>query len=214
MDQSQPDGFLALPPAGAGPGVLVLHAWWGMNDTIKQLCTRLAQEGFVAFAPDLYHGKVATTREDAKAFGSEVDGKYLESQKEVAAAARFLSERAGQPDGKIAVIGFSMGAYYAMELAAQDPEHVHAVVLFYGTAGGDWSKSQATYLGHFAGDDEFEPLAGVDELQQTLQNLGRPVTFHVYPNMQHWFFEHDRPEYDEDAARLAWERTLNFLKRA
>ena len=77
MTQSQPQGFLAVPPTGKGPGVLVLHAWWGLNDTIKAFCTQLAEAGFVAFAPDLYHGKVADTIPGAKALSTALDANYL-----------------------------------------------------------------------------------------------------------------------------------------
>ena len=125
----------------------------------------------------------------------------------------FLSERAGQAERGLAVIGFSLGAYYALDLAAADPEHIRSVVLFYGTGGGDFSSSKAAYLGHFAENDEFEPQANVDELEESLKRAGRPVTFYRYPGTGHWFFEPDRPQaYNPAAASLAWDRTLAFLK--
>src|SRR5258705_10118901 len=98
MTHSQPDGFLALPPTGKGPGVLVLHAWWGLNDTIRGVCDRLAGEGFVAFAPDLYHGKVADTIAGAEALGSIVDTNHLQAEAEVAEASEFLNERVGEAE--------------------------------------------------------------------------------------------------------------------
>src|SRR5512144_1064561 len=106
----QPDGFLAVPPTGKGPGVLVLHAWWGLNDTIKAFCTRLAESGFVAFAPDLYHGKVADNVVDAETLSKAVDANFAQTKAEVIEAAMFLSERVGQADRGLAVIGFSLGA--------------------------------------------------------------------------------------------------------
>src|SRR5262245_36203267 len=153
MTTSQPQGFLAAPPTGTGPGVLVLHAWWGLNDTIKAFCTRLAESGFVAFAPDLYHGPVADTIADAETLGSALDANHLQAKAEIAEAARFLSERAEQADRGLAVIGFSMGAYYALNLAAADPDHIRSVVVFYGTGGGDYGNSKSAYLGHFAEND-------------------------------------------------------------
>src|SRR5262245_51376497 len=96
-------GYFALPERGAGPGVLVLHAWWGLNDTMRAVCTRLAEAGFVAFAPDLYHGKVADTIADAEALGVALDTNHLQAKAEIAAATRFLSERAGQAEGGLAV---------------------------------------------------------------------------------------------------------------
>ena len=214
-DDQTARGYLAMPGRGAGPGVLVLHAWWGLNDTMRAVCTRLAEAGFVAFAPDLYHGKVADTIADAEALGKALDANHLQAKAEIADATRFLSERAGQADRGLAVIGFSLGAYYALDLAAADPEHIRSVVLFYGTGAEDFSHSRASYLGHFAENDDYEPKAGVDELEETLRRAGRPVTFYRYGGTGHWFFEPDRVQaYNPTAASLAWERTLTFLKRS
>jgi carboxymethylenebutenolidase len=215
MAQPQPQGFLAVPPAGSGPGVLVLHAWWGLNDIIKAFCTRLAEAGFTVFAPDLYHGKVADTIAGAETLRDALDANHLQAKVEIADAALFLNQRAGQAEGGLAVIGFSMGVYYVLDLAASDPEHIRSVVIFYGTGGGDFSRSEAAYLGHFAENDQFEPQSGVDALEADLRRAGRPVTFHHYPGTGHWFFEPDRPDsYNPAAASLAWDRTLAFLRRS
>jgi len=215
MTQSQPEGFLAEPPTGKGPGVLVLHAWWGLNDTMKAFCTRLAEAGFVAFAPDLYHGKVADTIPDAEALGKALDANHLQARSEIAEAARFLSERVGQAERGLTVIGFSLGAYYALDLSNADPEHIRSAVIFYGTGVEDFTNSKADYLGHFAENDEFEPPANVDALEESLKRVGRPVTLYRYPGTGHWFFEPDRPDaYNQAAASLAWDRTLAFLKRS
>jgi carboxymethylenebutenolidase len=214
MSHAQPQGFLAVPPAGRGPGVLVLHAWWGLNDALKAFCNRLAESGFTAFAPDLYHGKVADTIAAAEALGSALDANELQAKAEIAQAALFLSAHGAQTGRGLAVVGFSLGAYYALDLAAADPEHIHSVVLYYGTGGGDFSRSQAAYLGHFAEDDPYEPQSNVEALEAALRAAGRPVTFHRYPAVGHWFCEPDRKEaYNQAAASLAWDRTLAFLKR-
>ena len=210
---SQPQGFLAIPPSGSGPSLLVLHAWWGLNDTIKAFCTRLAAAGYVAFAPDLYHGKLANTIADAEALAQALDAKQWQAKADIADAVTFLVQRAGQAEGGIAVIGFSLGAYYALQLSAADPDHIRAVVIFYGTGGTRFSASRAAYLGHFAESDEFEPRENVDYLEQLLTQVGRPVTFYHYPGTGHWFFEPDRPQaYHPMAADLAWDRTLAFLQ--
>ncbi|MHB0988229.1 MAG: dienelactone hydrolase family protein [Bellilinea sp.] len=215
MMHPQPNGFLAVPPAGTGPGVLVLHAWWGLNGTMKAVCTRLAEAGFVAFAPDLYHGKVADNIADAETLGNALDANHLQAKAEVADATMFLNESAGQVNRGLAVIGFSMGAYYALDLAAANPEFIHSVVLFYGTGDGDYSSSRAAYLGHFAEKDEFEPQSNVDLLEKSLRRVGRPVTFYRYSGTGHWFFEPDRTQaYNQTAANLAWDRTLAFLRRS
>lgn len=215
MTQLEPQGFFASPPAGTGSGVLVLHAWWGLNETIKSICRRLAASGFVAFAPDLYHGKVATTIPEAEQLGRALDNDHLRAKTEIATAAKLLVERADQSVGGIAVIGFSLGAYYSVHLAGADPEHVRSVVLFYGTGDADLDNSRASFLGHFAGNDAYEPQKYADKMEAYLKRIGRPVTFYRYPGAAHWFFEPDRTqEYSPEAANLAWERTLVFLRNS
>src|SRR6266540_1335539 len=205
MTYSQPQGFLAVPLTGKGPGVLVLHAWWGLNDTMKAFCTQLAESGFVAFAPDLYHGKVADTIPDAENLGKALDANHLQAKAEIAEATKFLNERAGQADRGLAVIGFSLGAYYALDLSNADPEHIGSAVIFYGTGADDFSNSRAEYLGHFAENDEFEPQSNVDELEEALRRAGRPVRFYRYSGTGHWFFEPDRSQaFNPAAASLAW----------
>jgi carboxymethylenebutenolidase len=105
MPYAQPDGYLAVPPTGKGPGVLVLHAWWGLNDIMKALCTRLADSGFIAFAPDLYHGKVADNIAAAETLSGALSENPSQAKADVANATRFLSERAGNTDRGLAVIG-------------------------------------------------------------------------------------------------------------
>jgi len=212
-DNQTARGYLALPERGAGPGVLVLHAWWGLNDTMRAVCTRLAEAGFVAFAPDLYHGKVADTIADAEILGQALDANHLQAKAEIADATGFLNEHADQARAGLAVIGFSLVAYYALNLAAADPDHIRSVVICYGTGGGDFSSSKAAYLGHFAENDEYEPQSNVDELEESLRRAGRLVTLYRYPGTGHWFFEPDRTKaYNQAAASLAWERTLTFLR--
>jgi carboxymethylenebutenolidase len=218
MTYSQPQGFLTVPPTGKGPSVMVLHASWGLNDTIKAFCKRLAEAGFVVFAPDLYHGKVAATIPDAEVLGNALDANHVQAEAEVAEASRFLSERVGQAGRGLAVIAFSLGAYYALNLAATHPEHIRSVILFYGTdgtMGTDFTNSKAEYMGHFAENDEFETQSNVDSLEERLKRAGRPVTFHRYSGTGHWFFEPDRLQaYNQAAASLAWDRTLEFLKHS
>jgi len=215
MPTTQPDGYLALPPTGKGEGVLVLHAWWGLNDTIKAFCQRLAASGFIAFAPDLYHGKVADNITDAEILGKALDANFVQARAEITDAAIFLDQHVGQPKRGLAVIAFSLGVYYALDLAAADPEHIRSVVIFYGTGDGDYSISRAAYLGHFAENDVFEPQSNVDNLEESLRHAGRPVIFYRYTGTGHWFFEPDRPDaYNQAAASLAWDRTLEFLRRS
>ncbi len=191
--------------------MLVLHAWWGLNDTIKDFCTRLAGEGFTAFAPDLYHGKLATTIPEAEAFRDALDWKA--SIPEVSTAAKFLQERSGEPAKRLAVIGFSLGAFFALNLSTTDPERVNKVIVFYGTGPADFTKSRASYQGHFAENDPFEPDSEISGLEKSLTEAGRPTTFYRYAGTGHWFFEPDRVDaYNPEKAKLAWERMVSFLK--
>jgi carboxymethylenebutenolidase len=194
-----------------GRGVLVLHPWWGLNDVIKNVCAQLAEAGFVAYAPDLYHGKLATTIAEAESLSNALDAE--QARTDVTAAADFLSQRA-EPGG-LAVIGFSLGAYFALDVSASDPDRIRAVVLFYGTGPGDFTASRAAYQGHFAEADPYEPESYVNELEGSLRAAGRPVTFYRYPGVGHWFFEPNRTDaYNPAAAALAWERTLAFLRES
>jgi carboxymethylenebutenolidase len=215
MSTNQPDGYLALPSSGKGRPVLVLHAWWGLNDAIKTLCERLAEAGFVAFAVDLYHGKVTDQIAEAGILGSALDENVDQARDDLADAVTFLKEHAGSDNSEgMAVIGFSLGAFYALDLSANDPENIRSVVVFYGAGPADFSKSKADYLGHFAENDEYEPKSNMDALEEALKEAGRPVTFYYYSGAGHWFFEPDRTDaYDQAAASLAWDRTLAFLRR-
>lgn len=214
MSHVQPEGYFALPATGMGKPVLVLHPWWGLNNTIKVFCKRLAEAGFIAFAPDLYHGKVTDQISEAEVLVNDLSEQLPQTRVELAEAVAFLNERAGYPETGIAVIGFSMGAYYALDLSASDST-VRSVVLFYGSGPVDFSRSQASYLAHFAEVDDYEPPESIAALEGELRAAGRPVTVYRYPNTGHWFFEPDRVDvYNPVAAQLAWERTVAFLKHA
>jgi carboxymethylenebutenolidase len=208
--------YLAVPPSGKGAGVLVLHAWWGLTGFMRDFCDRLAQEGFVALAPDMFASKVARTIEEAEELLSQVgEGKDIP-----AILLSALDELGSHPavSGKgLAVVGFSFGAYWALWLAQEKPEPMRGVTLFYGSngGGGDFTSSRAAFLGHFAEKDPYEPVEGIVELEKNLRGANRPTTFFTYPGTGHWFFEKDRQDaYDEQAASLAWERTLALLRES
>jgi carboxymethylenebutenolidase len=204
-------GYQVSPEKSRGK-VLVLHAWWGLNDFFKSIADRLASQGFLALAPDLYDGPVATSVEEAKVLHSKADNKRIE--KIVEGAAEYLYSMPSAPGRKMGVVGFSMGAALSLELSILKPEIVGAVVVFYGTYPMDFSKAQASYLGHFAPDDEWEPLSEVRALEGKLREAGRETSFHFYPGTKHWFLEENRPvEYNREAADLAWKRTIEFLNR-
>ena len=211
MAHTLPEGYFSAPPSGTGSGILVLHAWWGLNDTIKEICDRLSAEGFIAFAPDLYNGKLAKTIAEAEALSNDLD-----SQQAMAItkqAVDFLSVHKQVIGEKLGVVGFSLGAYFALGISAEAPDHVKAVVVFYGTGDAEFEKANAAYLGHFAVTDPYEPAENIAWVENALLSSGHDVTFYRYEAVGHWFFERDRLDaYDARAAQLAWDRTLSFLK--
>ena len=201
------NAYLASPAEG-GPGVLVLHAWWGLKPFFKDVCDRLAEQGFVAFAPDLRDGQIAATIEEAKQLMEKSDGQLVGDT--VMAAKDYLRTLT---KNKIGAVGFSMGGAWALILASYKPEEVAAIVLFYGNEGVDYGKITARVMGHYSDNDEWEPYEYVENTFKELKTAGVDGTLHVYPGVGHWFVEEDRPEYDPVAAKLAWDRTIEFLKK-
>ena len=198
-------------PSGGGPGVLVLPSWWGLKPFFKQTCDRLAEQGYMALAPDYYQGRVATTIDEAKALQEEVEGD-LEAMGAMIKAAkdRLVSLHTGEPVG---IVGFSMGTDWAL-ITAADETDVAATVLFYGGWTPDFSRMKSKVLGHYAEADEWFSFDRAKEMEQAMKAAGVDVRLHFYPGTAHWFMEEDRPEYAPAAASLAWERTLGFLKQS
>jgi carboxymethylenebutenolidase len=205
--------YLAVPDSGTGPGVLVLHAWWGLTPVFTDVCDRLAAAGFVALAPSLFPGgATAATIAEAEALRDAHDEEAV-AEPVMLAAAEQLHALPAVTGAQIGVIGFSLGAYWALHLSQVRPDDVSAVVTIYGTDDGDYRAARAAYLGHFAEHDDYESLEVVRALDAKIRAAGREVTFHIYPGAGHWFVEPNRPDvYDAAAAELVWERTLTFLK--
>lgn len=203
-------GYLVLPESGEGPGILVLHAWWGLTPFFKDVCERLADEGFVALAPDLLAGHVATTVEDAEQHLADANPNEIAHL--TRSSLHALRHLPMTPDGPVGVIGFSMGASMALWLSARVPDDVAATAVFYGAQDIDFAAARSAYLGHFAESDAYVDDDDVALLEAELRLDELDVTFHRYPGTQHWFFEQDRPEHDADASALAWARTLEFLR--
>jgi carboxymethylenebutenolidase len=201
--------YFAEPTIG-GPGVLLLHAWWGLNPFFKQTCDRIAEQGFIAMAPDLFHGQVAQTIDEARALAEQSDSQLTGDT--ATAALNYLVHYPARHGRKVGVIGFSFGAPWALILASREADRVGAVALFYGSYEVDFSRLDARVIGHFSDVDEWEPYDQTREVEAKMKAAGVDVNFHVYPGLPHWFMEEDRPEYDAEAARLAWERTFEFLR--
>ena len=146
--------------------MLVLHAWWGLTEVFKRVCDRLAEAGFVALAPDLYHGKTTASVEEAQALGAALDQDVERVRGDIAGAVQFLRQHeATHPAGgrgKLALVGFSLGDAYALDMSVKMAEQIAAVVIFYGSYPGlDYRRASAAYLCHFAEDDPFEPAESV-----------------------------------------------------
>jgi carboxymethylenebutenolidase len=206
--------YLALPERGSGPGVLVLHSWWGLNDFFRGLCDRFASAGFVALAPDLYGGKVTTTIASARKLRAAVTASRREpAYKFLIRMIQDLVSHDALTTPHIGVVGFSMGGHWAWWLAQRPELPIAATVVFYAARSGDFSKSQSRFLGHFAETDEWVSVAGVRKVKRALEAAGKSVVFHTYPGTTHLFFEGDRVDaFVPEAAAVAWSRTLAFLQ--
>lgn len=203
--------YLAKPESGQGPGVLLFHSWWGLNDFFRDLSDRIAKEGFVVLAPDYYGGRVASTIEAAKKLRSSMERKEI--NRFAREALYTLQDLPSVTDDKAGAIGFSLGCGFALWLARGKPDRVGAVVLFYGTGGGKYRGVDVDFQGHFAEHDEWgaHPRK-VEAFRERLSEGEGQVEFHTYPNTSHWFFESDRVEaYDQEASEQAWQRTIEFL---
>jgi carboxymethylenebutenolidase len=205
----QVKAYFSAPKAGSKKSVLLLHAWWGLNSFFKQLSEKLAAQGYSVLAPDLRNGEIANTVDEAKALMEKEDNQFVG---DVVMAAK--DHLFGIAKSKMAVMGFSMGAAWALVASGFDPDKISAVVLFYGVYETDYTKVKAKFLGHFAEVDEWEPLDGVRKMESDMKNAGLDVTIHIYPNVAHWFMEDNKPEFNAETANLAWGRTLEFLNSA
>ena len=195
-------------PDGARSGVVVLHAWWGLNEDVIRYADRLAAAGHAVIAPDMFGGQVATEIADAERLSSEGDDGVADTI--TLAATNVLAERLGA-GARLATLGFSFGAAYALWAPSKLPSLV-ATVVYYGTmTGPSLAKSTAPLLGHFAETDEFEPTENVKALEDGFREAGREVEIHTYPGTGHWFAEPSRDAYRPAAAELAFERTAAFL---
>jgi carboxymethylenebutenolidase len=206
-------GYLAIPPRGRGPGVAVIQEWWGLVDHIRALCDRLAREGFVALAPDLYRGEVATDPDRAGRLmmGLEIP----RAARDLDAAVAALQNHAAVDGAKVGAIGFCMGGQLAL-FAATRNRKIGAVVDCYGVHPNvklDPSGLEAAVLGIFAERDSFVPPAVAHKLESDLRAAGKRVHVTIYPGVDHAFLNDTRPDvYDADAASRAWAEAIAFLR--
>ena len=204
-------GYLATPKSGAGPGVLVIQEWWGLVPHITHVADRFAAEGFVALAPDMYHGKTASEPDGAgKLFMALNIG---QAEKDLRGAATYLLAHSSAK--KIGVVGFCMGGQLALFAATLNPT-VGACVNFYGihpNVKPDYGKLAGPVLGLYAERDGFVTPTVARQVDADIRKAGKSSEIHVYPGADHAFFNDEREDvYDRAAAEDAWRRTLTFFR--
>lgn len=208
------EGYLAKPASGSGPGLVVIQEWWGLVPNIKDICDRFAAEGYVALAPDLYHG--ASTTEPDEAAKLMMAMKIDQAAKDLTGAVDYLIGLDAATGTKVGSIGYCLGGGLSIFLATLK-EEIAACVIYYGVLPAtqpDFSKLRASVLGHYAENDQFASPAAARALEEQLKSVGKQVEFHTYAGTEHGFFNDTRPEvYDAEAARLTWDRTLAFYRK-
>lgn len=212
MDKGAPSGaaYLVQPDDGPGPGVLVLHSWWGLTRSVKDVVERLADAGYTALAPDLCDGAVPADADEAQRLLAESDPNVTAAL--VLDSIVALRAHSAVPQDPVAVVGFSMGASWALWVATRQPTSVRAVVAYYGAQNIEFDALAAPVLGHFA---ETDPLVSEDELVEMHARLllsDKHIEVHRYEGTGHWFAEPGvATHHDPAASELAWSRTLEFL---
>jgi len=201
-------GYYSEPVGGSQtPGIVVIQEWWGLNDQIKGVANRFTAAGYRALVPDLYRGKVTVEAEEAQHLMTNLNFGDAASQ-DVRGAVQFLKSGGG----KVGVTGFCMGGALTLLSAVHAPE-ADAAASWYGFPPLEYidaSKIKMPLLGHFSIDDAFFPISSVDELEKKLKAGGIRFDFHRY-RAGHAFANETGPNYNREAAELAWQRTIEFF---
>jgi carboxymethylenebutenolidase len=208
------NGYLATPQSGSGPAVVVIQEWWGLVPHIEDICERFAREGFIACAPDLYHGAVAKSPDEAGKMLMELDADRAAT--EIAGAGAFLLSRPECSSRGYGVVGFCAGGALAKYAGTKD-DKVAATVSFYGGFKKltiNWSGLRGPILLFAGGKDKGVPAEGEQQLAEKLRGMSKDATVKVYPDADHAFFNDTRPEvYNAAAAEDAWQLTVDFFRR-
>lgn len=207
------EGYLAKPSAAKAPGVIVIQEWWGLNDNIKGIADRFAAAGYVALAPDLYHGQIAAEPDEAMKMMMAM--KMDVAAKDMTGAYDYLKQHDAST-GKMGSVGFCLGGGLSLYLSTLRP--MDATVIFYGALPGvqpDLSKLKGPVLGHYAENDDWASPAAAKALEDQIKEAASVATeFHQYAGTHHGFFNDTRSEvHAPEASKQAWERTLAFYKQ-
>jgi carboxymethylenebutenolidase len=222
-------GYLALPASGSGPGVIVIQEWWGLTTHIAHMADRLAGDGYVALAPDLYGG--ATTHDEGEALQLLLELPVDRAARDLRGAVDYLLSRDEVAGQTVGVVGFCIGGSFALQLAVQEGGRIAAAVAFYPTAymPDDYAGLQAAVLVHIADADQINPPTLAEELNEKIESarsqgiartlkisadaLRKPEIVH-YP-AGHAFLNDEENllgTFDAEQARIAWDRTVAFLR--
>ncbi len=209
-------GFLAVPDKpGQYPALVVIHEWWGLNDWVKEQTEKLADQGYVALAVDLYRGKTATDASEAHELmrGLPQD----RAIRDMLAAYAYLATRKDVKSDKIGSLGWCMGGGLSLQLAIHQPR-LAACVVNYGSLPTDPNDIQqigAPVLGNFGADDRGITPADVDAFDKTMKGMNRRIDVKIYPGAGHAFENSNNKDgYRPEAAADAWARTIAFLHKA
>lgn len=206
-------GYLARPEEqGSHPGVIVIQEWWGLNEHIKDLTRRFAQAGYVALAPDLYHGVVTSEPDEARKLVMQLDRDAAVS--EIGSAIEHLLAQDYVAGPKLGTVGFCMGGWLVLQTAI-DNEKVGASVAFYGSPLSDEevARVKAPVMGNYGSLDGGIPVERVKQMEAALNAAGIENDIKVFEGAQHAFFNDTRPSYHEAASKEAWSRTLGWFEK-
>ena len=207
-------GYLAKPKVGAesAPTLIVIHEWWGLNDQIRAVTRRLAGEGYVALAVDMYGKPAATTPEGAKALMMASTKQAALLKDNLKQAAAYLGK--ATTSDRLGTIGWCFGGGWSLQASLAMPDQVDATVIYYGrlvTEADALKPLKSPVLGLFASEDKGIPVASVRAFEASLKQLGKPHTIHVYEGANHAFANPSGTRYNKQAAEDAWARTTAFF---
>jgi carboxymethylenebutenolidase len=212
-DGERAEGYLARPAGGKGPAVLVIQEWWGLVDHIKAVADRLADEGFVALAPDLYRGESTASPDEAGRLMLALN--IDRAVRDLVGAVDYLLGLDAVSSRSVGVVGFCMGGQLALALGCAT-ERVGAVIDFYGVHPKvklEWPRLHAPVLGLFGERDAFVTPAVAKRLAEEIRAAGKQIELEIYRGADHAFFNDTGPRYDADAAAAAYRRVLGWFGR-
>ena len=206
-------GYLTTPTSGQGPAVIVIQEWWGLVDHIKQVADRFAEAGFVALAPDLYHGSRTSQPDEAGRLmmALNIDG----AANDLSGAVEFLLKHPAVKGDKVGTVGFCLGGQLSLMTACTDAR-VGACVDYYGVhpqIHPDFNRLACPVLGFFGALDGFVTPAAANALEADIRQAGKSVQFNIYPDADHAFFNDSRPDvYHPAHATESWNKMLSFFR--